>query len=298
MGANDLTRWLKSITAPGGGAERILGGTVNQVQPVHRESVEVVTPCTVPKIRGCEADHKSFVVDPAPAPATTETPHQKRGSAATEGVLPHGAKGVPKHHHLIEKGGSETLDPLGDEVAEHHPTTAAHAWEAADRAYQAHHVACPVCIAAGKGYGTRCTDGATLWATYDEATMTNPTNSRRVIASKPTTWGQADTPTAQRTTTGATDTGIPVSAARVDLFKRRGLTDGEADALADKCLTRDREGLGGAHGMRSCLECTHAGQAGGGRYRCGNWRELGMQRGEAVLYRLFVQNLHRCAARF
>ena len=33
-------------------------------------------------------------------------------------------------------------------------------------AYYSHHARCPVCIAAGKGYGLRCGTGASLWATY------------------------------------------------------------------------------------------------------------------------------------
>lgn len=47
-------------------------------------------------------------------------------------------------------------------------------WRALDRAYQAHHVRCPVCIAAGRGtrYGLRCGVGAALWTAYDKAVNT------------------------------------------------------------------------------------------------------------------------------
>ena len=46
-------------------------------------------------------------------------------------------------------------------------------WLHLDRAYQAHHFACPVCIAAGRGagYGLRCGTGAALWTTYSDATQ-------------------------------------------------------------------------------------------------------------------------------
>lgn len=33
-------------------------------------------------------------------------------------------------------------------------------------AYHAHHFTCPVCIAAGKGYGLHCGVGASLWRAY------------------------------------------------------------------------------------------------------------------------------------
>lgn len=43
-------------------------------------------------------------------------------------------------------------------------------WREADRVYQLHHVACPPCIAAGRGYGLRCGTGSVLWAAYCAAT--------------------------------------------------------------------------------------------------------------------------------
>lgn len=41
-------------------------------------------------------------------------------------------------------------------------------WRAADRAYQAHHVSCAQCKAAGKRLSDpdRCEEGARLWAHY------------------------------------------------------------------------------------------------------------------------------------
>ena len=43
-------------------------------------------------------------------------------------------------------------------------------WHALDAAYLAHHFACPMCIAAGRGsrYGQRCGTGAALWRSYLE----------------------------------------------------------------------------------------------------------------------------------
>ena len=39
-------------------------------------------------------------------------------------------------------------------------------WRPLAQAYHAHHFGCPVCVAAGLGYGLRCGAGAALWATY------------------------------------------------------------------------------------------------------------------------------------
>lgn len=52
-------------------------------------------------------------------------------------------------------------------------------WATLDKAYQTHHQTCPVCIAAGKGYGLRCGTGAALWANYDQASEPPRTNPAR-----------------------------------------------------------------------------------------------------------------------
>ena len=43
------------------------------------------------------------------------------------------------------------------------------AWRVLAQAYHAHHLKCPVCIAAGRGtgYGFRCGTGTALWIAYD-----------------------------------------------------------------------------------------------------------------------------------
>lgn len=60
-------------------------------------------------------------------------------------------------------------DPADPKVPESQPTAAQEPadWKDLDRAYQAHHITCPTCIAAGKGYGLRCGTGTALWAAYD-----------------------------------------------------------------------------------------------------------------------------------
>lgn len=51
------------------------------------------------------------------------------------------------------------------------PPALTHAeWATLNRAYQSHHFGCPVCIAAGKGYGLRCGTGAALHQSYEGTT--------------------------------------------------------------------------------------------------------------------------------
>ncbi len=58
---------------------------------------------------------------------------------------------------------------------------------------------------------------------------------------------------------------------RAALFQRRGLSALDAELLADKLVTRGREG----DDRRLCLECAHlAGHA--GMWGCRNWQQAGM----------------------
>ncbi|WP_161499865.1 hypothetical protein [Rhodoferax sp. TS-BS-61-7] len=49
------------------------------------------------------------------------------------------------------------------------PPPATREWPALAQSYHAHHFNCPVCIAAGTGYGQRCQAGALLWTAYQES---------------------------------------------------------------------------------------------------------------------------------
>jgi hypothetical protein len=44
-------------------------------------------------------------------------------------------------------------------------------------AYGQHHFSCPICIAAGQGYGHRCGSGAYRWTRYCESLSTLPTKA-------------------------------------------------------------------------------------------------------------------------
>lgn len=60
---------------------------------------------------------------------------------------------------------------------------------------------------------------------------------------------------------------IDTLTARLHHFTRRGLAEPDAESLADKLMTRDRE----AEDRRLCLECVHlAGHA--GTWGCRNWQ--------------------------
>ena len=39
-------------------------------------------------------------------------------------------------------------------------------WHQLHAAYVMHHMACPICISAGHGYGLRCGTGSALWRAY------------------------------------------------------------------------------------------------------------------------------------
>jgi hypothetical protein len=101
------------------------------------------------------------------------------------------------------------------------PAPASTDWQALDKAYQAHHVNCPTCIAAGKGYGLRCGTGAALWAAYDAVDMpVHGKVSARVVGKvSPRVRTEAHTVDPL-----LTDTGNPASAARLALFDARGLS--------------------------------------------------------------------------
>jgi hypothetical protein len=61
---------------------------------------------------------------------------------------------------------------------------------------------------------------------------------------------------------------------RLIQLAQRGLTDTQADALADALVIRDRE----QDDRRTCLECSHCTGAAPLAWRCGNHRAAGVGR--------------------
>ena len=77
---------------------------------------------------------------------------------------------------------------------------------------------------------------------------------------------------------------------RAALFVRRGADEAQAEKLADRLVTRDRED----DDRRLCLECRHL--QGATPWRCGNWCMAGVavRSGDAGLARDMVMLLQRC----
>ena len=74
---------------------------------------------------------------------------------------------------------------------------------------------------------------------------------------------------------------------RTAMFNRRGLPALEAELLADKLVTRDRDG----DDRRLCLECAHLSRA-GGVMRCAQWQRAGL--GAPNLPAGLAMQLQRC----
>jgi hypothetical protein len=84
---------------------------------------------------------------------------------------------------------------------------------------------------------------------------------------------------------------IDTFTARLHHFVRRGLLESDAETLADKLVTRDRD----ADDRRLCLECVHlAGHA--GVWGCRNWQQAGVavRSQDAQLSAALVNQPQRC----
>ena len=160
-------------------------------------------------------------------------------------------------------------------------------WETLDKAYQRHHFGCAVCVAAGQGRGLRCGTGAALWSAYDAVDMPVrgkvSTRVRTDTGIPASTAHKVDQPS-------LTDAENTRNAARLALFDARGLGVEVATRLADKLLTRDREG----DHRGCCAECRQLVGNGPGRWRCADQSPTN-ELGGANLGAAFVHlSLHRC----
>lgn len=83
---------------------------------------------------------------------------------------------------------------------------------------------------------------------------------------------------------------IDTFSVRLVRFISQGVSVSDAEALADRLVSRDRE----SDDRRLCLECLHL-HAGGG-WRCGNWQRAGVatRARDATLAADFVNLLQRC----
>jgi hypothetical protein len=85
---------------------------------------------------------------------------------------------------------------------------------------------------------------------------------------------------------------IDTFTARLHYFTGRGLVEIDAERLADKLVTRDRE----SDDRRLCLECAHLAGHGACAMRCTNWQRAGVavQAIDARLSGALVHRLQRC----
>lgn len=80
--------------------------------------------------------------------------------------------------------------------------------------------------------------------------------------------------------------------ARLSRFSTKGMTIFDAEVLADKLVTRDRE----EDDRRFCLECRYLAGHGPGSWRCSNWQAAGIaiRSRDAQLPADLVVKLQRC----
>ena len=85
---------------------------------------------------------------------------------------------------------------------------------------------------------------------------------------------------------------IDIFTARLRYFSGRGLVAHDAERLADKLVTRDRE----SDDSRLCLECVHLAGHSAGAMRCTNWQRAGvaMRAKDAQLSAALVCQLQCC----
>ena len=81
---------------------------------------------------------------------------------------------TPELRDVIRSHRDDLIDWLDAGTA---PLTDLDGWEAQSALYERHHFKCASCIAAGMGYGRRCTVGMTLWRAYCAAPNEPPSRS-------------------------------------------------------------------------------------------------------------------------
>ena len=85
---------------------------------------------------------------------------------------------------------------------------------------------------------------------------------------------------------------IDTFTARLYQFTRRGQAESDAERLADKLVTRDRE----SDDRRLCLECVHLAGQSSGTWGCRNWQRAGVanKAQDAQLSTALVYQPQRC----
>jgi hypothetical protein len=156
-------------------------------------------------------------------------------------------------------------------------------WQQADKAYQAHHVECPICRAAGLGKGSSCDEGQALWGAYEAAPMPELGKAKRVAPTLPAPARQPPRFT-------------PRSNAEIDrlvMLHQQAMRVGLPDSNdTDKCLDAVMDA---PLGMSACFACTHIRGASPTRWRCASTDSRNELSGSPLAPE-FVMHLHRCPA--
>jgi hypothetical protein len=134
----------------------------------------------------------------------------------------------------------------------------------AHEVYLLHHWHCPTCCAAGQRYGQRCAEGARLWDAYNEAAQRE--RADRESTKQPAPAPEPPQPDPRLIASDyvpATEGELVRMLERVQHGEALGLSEREADELADLLHLRDREG----DDRHLCIECQRV-RASGVGWRC------------------------------
>ena len=126
----------------------------------------------------------------AGAAATPATPPKPVGLQPKPAWIGACTPATPATPHFYEVGVAAPIERTEAAASDHDaspapapPASDVTNWHTLDKAYQAHHFKCAICIAAGKGYGQHCGAGAALRVAYDtclthDRTAVAPTQER------------------------------------------------------------------------------------------------------------------------
>lgn len=259
--ANDATPFVPSV--PSEFSSEGTGNTneINAVPPVP----------SVPSPKSMVWESENAPVPPFVTPVTPEKTHGVTKNINEIKVVTPVTPVTPEKSMVWEKTWGNTGN-----------TASAADWHEADRAYQAHHITCPVCIAAGKGYGSRCDEGQRLHDAYEAVQMPEWGKPKRVAPTP--------APLPPRPRPPIRDTPRPDSEiVRMIGLHRRALAVGLPNNSATGKVLDE---LMDTPDMGSCFACNHLRGTEPERWRCaGHGHELS----GSPLPRELVVHLHRCA---
>lgn len=129
-----------------------------------------VTPVTPEKIMGLQREPSVYAGCTRVTPVTPQLDDTQQSAQ----FWPVGEASNDPEPPTAKPSPAPAPAPARKPIGQTHPDWA-QSWRPLADAYHSHHFTCPVCIAAGKGYGLRCGAGAALWTAYtDHASGNHP----------------------------------------------------------------------------------------------------------------------------